>query len=142
MGMSDDPTIATKNLGADGVAEVQVYEKENDEGIGGDDEKIQVLDLKLKEDAKKGYFGRISGASDFALTPIDGEIGTNPVYEGELLLNKFKGAQKISVFALTPKTPRSTFGWGDMNKFGLDNEQGSGSRWNERSSMRFWYRVG
>lgn len=127
-----DPTIATKNLGADGIAEVQVYEKENDEGIGGDDEKIQVLDLKLKEDAKKGYFGRISGASDFALTPIGdkNEIGTNPFYEGELLLNKFKGSQKISVFALGSNTPRSSFGWGDMNKFGLENESGGGNRWN------------
>lgn len=125
----DDPTIATKNLGADGVEEVQVYEKDNDEGIGGDDEKIQVLDLKLKEDAKKGYFGRVSGASDFALTPIDGEIGTNPFYEGELLFNRFKGSQKISVFALGSNTPRSNFGWGDMRKFGLENEQPSGNRW-------------
>lgn len=125
----DDPTIATKNLGADGVEEVQIYEKENEEGIGGDEEKIQVLDLKLKEDAKKGYFGRISGASDFALTPINGEIGTNPFYEGELLLNKFKGSQKISVFALASNTPRTNFGWGDRRKFGLDNEQGFGSRW-------------
>ena len=91
-----DPTIATKNLGADGIEEVQVYEAENEDGIGGNDEKIQVLDLKLKDDAKKGYFGRISGASDFALTPIDGEIGTSPFYEGELLLNKFKGSQKNS----------------------------------------------
>ncbi len=122
-----DPTIATKNLGADGVETVQIYEKENDEGIG-DDEKIQVLDLKLKEDAKKGYFGRISGATDFALTPIDGEIGTNPFYEGELLLNKFNGSQKISVFALGSNTPRSGFGWGDARKFGLDNET-SGNRW-------------
>lgn len=125
----DDPTIATKNLGADGVEEVQVYEKDNDEGIGGDDEKIQVLDLKLKEDAKKGYFGRVSGATDFALTPIDGEIGTNPFYEGELLFNRFKGSQKISVFALGSNTPRSNFGWGDMRKFGLENEQPSGNRW-------------
>lgn len=128
-----DPTIATKNLGADGIAEVQVYEKENDEGIGGDDEKIQVLDLKLKDDAKKGYFGRASGASDFALTPVDGEIGTNPFYEGELLLNKFKGSQKISVFALGSNTPRSNFGWGDMNKFGLENESGGGNRWDPRA---------
>ncbi|MDG2440610.1 MAG: carboxypeptidase-like regulatory domain-containing protein, partial [Crocinitomicaceae bacterium] len=44
-----DPTIATQNLGADGVQTVEIYEKENDEGIGGDDEKIQVLDLKLKD---------------------------------------------------------------------------------------------
>ena len=125
-----DPTIATKNLGADGIATVQVYEKENEDGIGGDDEKIKVLDLKLKDSAKKGYFGRISGASDFALTPILGELGTNPFYEGEILLNKFDGAQKISVFALGSNTPRSSFGWGDMNKFGLENESSSGNRWN------------
>lgn len=128
-----DPTIATQNLGADGVQTVEIYEKENDEGIGGDDEKIQVLDLKLKDSAKKGYFGRISGASDFAMTPIDGELGTNPFYEGELLLNKFSGSQKISVFALGSNTPRSNFGWGDMKKFGLTNESSGGSRWDQGS---------
>lgn len=127
-----DPTIATKNLGADGIAQVQVYEKENEDGIGGSDEKIKVLDLKLKEEAKKGYFGRITGASDFALTPIgnNNEIGTNPFYEGELLLNKFSGSQKISIFALGSNTPRSNFGWGDMKKFGLENEDVGGNRWN------------
>jgi len=124
-----DPTIATKNLGADGIEQVQVYEKENEDGIGGDDEKIQVLDLKLKDSAKKGYFGRVALGSDFALTPIDGEIGTNAFYEGELLLNRFNGAQKISVFALGSNTPRSSFGWGDMNKFGLENESTGGNRW-------------
>lgn len=131
-----DPTIATKNLGADGIAEVQVYEKENEDGIGGSDEKIKVLDLKLKESAKKGYFGRITGATDFALTPIgsNNEIGTNPFYEGELLLNKFNGAQKISVFALGTNTPRSNFGWGDMKKFGLENESVGGNRWNQNAS--------
>lgn len=132
-----DPTIATKNLGADGIEEVQVYEKENDEGIGGDDEKIQVLDLRLKDDAKKGYFGRISGASDFALTPINGSIITdpfNPFYEGELLFNKFSSTRKISVFALSSNTPRSSFGWGDMNKFGLENETGGGNRWDQQTN--------
>ena len=132
----DDPTIATKNLGADGIEQVQVYEKENEDGIGGSDEKIKVLDLKLKDDAKKGYFGRITGASDFALTPIGdpAEIGTNPFYEGELLLNKFNGSQKISVFALGTNTPRSSFGWGDMQKFGLENETPSGNRWQPGAS--------
>jgi len=125
-----DPTVATKNLGADGIQTVEIYEKENEEGIGGDDEKIKVLDLRLKEDAKKGYFGRISGASDMAMTPIEGEVGTNPFYEGELLLNKFNGSQKISVFGLGSNTPRSNFGFGDASKFGLENENATGSRWN------------
>jgi hypothetical protein len=122
-----DPTIATKNLGADGIETVQVYEKTDDETIGGSDEKIKVLDLRLKEDAKKGYFGRVSGASDLALTPLDDNyFGTRPFYEGELLLNKFNSKQKISVFALGSNTPRSNFGRGDLNKFGLSNEANSG----------------
>lgn len=130
-----DPTIATKNLAADGIQTVELYEKENDQGIGGSDEKIKVLDLRLKDDAKKGYFGRISGASDFALTPINNKIGTDPFYEGELLLNRFDGAQKISVFALTTNTPRSNFGRGDLNKFGLSNEKGANSQpWEDNTA--------
>ncbi len=110
-----DPSIATKNLGANGVQSVQVYEKKNENAAEGEDETIQVLDLKLKEDAKKGYFGRASMASDF-----------NRFYEGELLANKFNKRQKISVFALGSNTPRSSFGYGDLNKFGLDNERSGG----------------
>jgi hypothetical protein len=117
-----DPTIATKNLAAKGVESVQVYEKTNENAKVGEDEKIQVLDLKLKEDAKKGYFGKISGASDFGL------MQNTPFYEGELLVNKFNQKQKISIFMLTSNTPRSNFGWGDMNKFGLENE-GGGNFW-------------
>lgn len=106
-----DPTVATKNLAANGVESVQVYEKKNENAADGEDETTQVMNLKLKEDAKKGYFGKVSGASDF-----------QNFYEGELLANKFKGSQKISVFALGSNTPRSSFGWGDMYKYGLDNE--------------------
>lgn len=122
-----DPTIATKNLAAKGVESVQVYEKQNEDAKAGEDEKIQVLDLKLKVDAKKGYFGKISGASDFGL------MQKTPFYEGEILINKFNQKQKISVFLLTSNTPRSNFGWGDMNKFGLDNERGGNSSWNQGS---------
>ena len=131
-----DPTIATKNLGADGIAQVQVYEKDNEEGIGGSDEKIKVLDLKLKEDAKKGYFGRVTAASDVYLTTLlDNNTPSGlPFYEGELLLNKFNGAQKISVFALGTNTPRSNFGWGDMRKFGLENEESTGNRWDQSAT--------
>ena len=121
-----DPTIATKNLGAKGVESVQVYEKENE---NGGDEKEKVLDLKLKENAKKGYFGKISGATDFAVTQKN-----KAFYEGELLLNKFNKTRKISVFSLTSNTPRSSFGWSDMNKFGLENETGGGNWWDRRGN--------
>lgn len=120
-----DPTIATKNLGANGVESVQVYEKKNENAKEGEDETIQVLNLQLKDDAKKGYFGKVSAASDFGLA------NGKPFYEGELLFNKFNKTQKISVFALGANTPRSNFGFGDMAKFGLDNERNS-------SGMSMW----
>lgn len=107
-----DPTIATKNLGASGVKTVQVYEKKQENAADGE-ETLQILDLRLKDEAKKGYFGRVSGATDFT-----------QFYEGELLLNNFNKTQKISVFVLAANTPKSEFGYGDMNKFGLENEGG------------------
>ena len=60
-----DPTVATRNLGADGVESVQVYEKKNDDAEDGEDETIQVMDLKLKEEAKKmRYNEETKGATD------------------------------------------------------------------------------
>ncbi len=109
-----DPTIATKNLAAKGVESVKVYEKKSETASAGNDATVQVMDLRLKADAKKGYFGKISAASDF-----------QNFHEGELLLNKFNGSQKISVFALGSTTPRNNVSRADMNKFGLDNGRGN-----------------
>ncbi len=121
-----DPTIATKNLSADGIKTVEVYETKNENAAEGESETIQVMDLKLKEAAKKGYFGRISGASDL-----------NNFYEGELLFNNFNKSQKLSVFLLGSNTPRSNFNWQDINQFGLDNEGGYSQ--NEDGD---WYSTG
>lgn len=123
-----DPTIATKNLAASGVESVQIYEKKNEDAAAGQDDKIQVLDLKLKDEAKRGYFGKAAIATDFNQGAAD-----EAFYEAEMLLNKFDKSQKISVFMLASNTPKSSFGFGDMNKFGLDNER-------DASGMNFWDR--
>lgn len=109
----DDPTVATKNLNADGVKTVEVYETTEDTGDG--EETIQVMDVRLKEGAKNGYFGKVAGASDF-----------QNFYEGELLLNRFKNDLKVSVFGLASNTPNTGFGWSDVRRFGLTNEMNMG----------------
>lgn len=106
-----DPTMATQNLNARAVESVQVYEKKNENESEDGNETLQIMNLKLKDEAKKGYFGKVSGAGDF-----------QKFYEGELLANKFKNKQKISVFALGSNTPHSGFGWSDMSKYGIDGE--------------------
>lgn len=106
-----DPTVATKNLPANAIENVQVYE----EKVEGDntEETEKVINLTLKEDAKKGYFGKVNGASDFS-----------NFYEGEFLVNKFSGSQKISVFGLFTNTPRSEFNMRDRFQYGLTEEYG------------------
>ncbi len=108
-----DPTVATKNLNASSIESVQIYEKKSDDAVNSTtgEETQKILNLKLKDEAKKGYFGKVSGASDF-----------QKFYEGEALANYFKKKLKISVFGLATNTPRSSFGWGDVFKYGLNNE--------------------
>jgi hypothetical protein len=110
-----DPTIATKNLSAQGVESVQVYEEKNKDATESGDETIQVMNLKLKDEFKKGYFGRVSGATDFY-----------KFYEGELLANYFNKDLKVSVFSLATNTPRSGFSFQDKNKFGLSDDDDKG----------------
>lgn len=123
-----DPTIATRNLNATTVENVQVYDKKSEDPESST-ETVKVVNLKLKEDAKKGYFGKVSTASD--LQKLD---KNNPLfYENELLANKFKGNQKISVFGIFANTPKQAFGWEDQYKYGLDNEQTN--NYNEETGM-------
>jgi hypothetical protein len=117
-----DPTVATKNLTAKSVENVQVYEKKN-EDAESKDETVKVMNLQLKEEAKKGYFGKVSAGSDF-----------QKFYEGELLLNRFKKNRKLSIFGLAANTPKQAFAGNDAWSYGLDNEQG----WNYDPESNTW----
>ncbi|MEA1878208.1 MAG: outer membrane beta-barrel protein [Bacteroidota bacterium] len=58
----NDATIATKNLPADAIDKVQIYDRRSDvsQFTGIDDGvRDRTIDLKLKEDRKKGVFGDI-----------------------------------------------------------------------------------
>jgi len=106
-----DPTVATRNLNATAIENVQVYDKKNESAEEGKSETLKVVNLQMKEDAKKGYFGKISGASDF-----------QKFYENELMANRFKGNKKLSVFGIFANTPKQAFGWNDANRYGLTGE--------------------
>ena len=65
----NDPKVATKNVPADAVDKVQVYDRKTEEAMftGIDDgNKQKVINLKLREDKKNGVFGSLTagGGSD------------------------------------------------------------------------------
>ncbi|MES2446133.1 MAG: outer membrane beta-barrel protein [Bacteroidota bacterium] len=106
----DDPTLVTKNLRADMVDKVQLFEKSSDQAAftGVDDgQKTTTLNIKLKEDSKNGYFGKV-------------DIGgaTDDFYSAQLLFNKFRGKEKISVYGTTSNTGKTGLSWEDSDKYG------------------------
>ena len=98
-----DGTIATRNLPADAIRQVDVYDKESDmaefTGIADGNEE-RTLDLKLREEAKVGYFGRTNGAlgSDVNTQPrIGGTSADDARYDGFLNLNRFSPSGQYAV---------------------------------------------
>ncbi|GAA4338978.1 TonB-dependent receptor [Mucilaginibacter gynuensis] len=106
----DDPTLVTKNIRGDMVDKVQLYDKKSDQATftGIDDgEKTKTINIKLKEDKKSGYFGK-----------VDAGIGTKDFYQGQALFNKFKAKQKFSAYGTSSNTGKTGLGWEDSNKYG------------------------
>ncbi len=106
----DDPTIATKNIQADAVEKVQVFDKKSDQAAftGIDDgQKNKTINLKLKDDKKKGYFGKVE---------LGG--GTNDRWNNTLMLNKFKGKTKISGYGIMSSTGKTGLNWDENGQYG------------------------
>ncbi len=114
----DDPGMAVKNLRADAVKEVQVFDKKSDQAefTGIDDGKTKkTINLKLKEDKKTGYFGKIDIAGGL-IKKIDDRYNSN------LLYGSFKGKRKLSAFLLSGNTGQDGLSWQDNQKYGSNDD--------------------
>jgi hypothetical protein len=104
-----DPKVATKNLPADAVDKVQVYDKQSDQAqlTGFDDGNYEkIINLKLKKDKKKGLFGKVNAGG-----------GTNERYEGKFNVNSFKGARQFSAIGMGNNTNSEGFSFMDILNF-------------------------
>ncbi len=105
----NDPKMATKNLPADAIDKVQVYDKMSDQAqlTGFDDGNSQkTINLKLKKDKKKGSFGKVMAGG-----------GTDDRFEGRFNVNSFKGARQVSVIGMANNTNAEGFSFMDMMNF-------------------------
>lgn len=103
---SNDPKLATKNLTADMVDQVEVYDDMSEQakfnGID-DGSRSKAINLKLKKDKKKGVFGKANAG-----------YGTHERWDAGLNANFFKGATQTSVIAKTNNTNNIGFSFSDM----------------------------
>jgi len=110
---TDDPAVVTKSLQAKAVDKVQVFDKKSEQAefTGIDDgEKTRTINLQLKEDKKKGYFGKVVAAG--------GPGDDQNFFENQAMFNAFKGKRKLSVFGIMANTGKMGLGWEDRDKFG------------------------
>ncbi|WP_028297765.1 TonB-dependent receptor [Olivibacter sitiensis] len=110
----DDPTLVTKNLRGDMVDKVQLYDKKSDQATftGIDDgETTKTINIKLKEDQKRGYFGK-----------VDVGGGTDDFYDAQAMFNMFRGKRKFAAYGTLSNTGKTGLGWQDNERFvGLGN---------------------
>jgi len=119
----NDPKLATKNLTADMIESVQVFDDMSDQAKFtkiDDGSRSKTLNIKLKKDRNKGYFGR-------ALLGI----GDQGKYEGNLSLNRFNGDTRISLLFNSNNINKQGFSFSDiissMGGFGgFGNNAGGG----------------
>ncbi|HEX2682646.1 MAG TPA: carboxypeptidase-like regulatory domain-containing protein, partial [Ferruginibacter sp.] len=104
-----DPKMATRNLAADAIDKVQVFDKQSDQSefTGIDDgNKTPTINLQLKKDKKNAAFGKASIAG-----------GTKGRYDGQFNVNKFNGDQQMSAIGMANNTNRQGFSIMDMLNF-------------------------
>lgn len=119
---SNDPTVATKNLPADAIDRVQVFDKlsEMAEFSGIDDgERMKTINLALKDDMKAGYFGNATAGG-----------GTDSRFESKFNINRFTPKLQVSTIGMLNNTNKQGFSFRDYMSFmgGLGSIMSGGGR--------------
>jgi hypothetical protein len=133
----DDPKSATKNLGAETLSRVQVYDEKSEQAqlTGVEDGKDQkVMNLELKDEYKKGSFGKITGA-----------IGTEERWAARGNYNRFNSKNQLSFIGFGNNINETGVNWEDYGEFKGQNSFNSN---NDNADFgfggggRFWYGGG
>ncbi|QKJ31780.1 TonB-dependent receptor [Mucilaginibacter mali] len=109
----NDPKAVTKNLPADAIDKVQIIDDKTDKAknTGIDDgDRNKVMNVTLKADKKKGWFGNMSVAG-----------GNDNRYLGQFNMNRFDNKKQFSILSLSNNMNESGFAFEDINNFAGGN---------------------
>ena len=115
----NDPKLATKNITADMIESIQVFDDMSDQAKFSridDGSRQKTINIKLKKDKRVGYFGRLTAG-----------VGTDDRYESQLSFNRFNGDRRISIIGNSNNINKSTFNFSDIVT-NMGGFQGGGNR--------------
>jgi hypothetical protein len=102
----NNPNLVSKNLRADMIDKIQVFDDKDENGDVGI-EHTKTINLKLKKNARNGSFGDVMAG-----------YGTAKKYQSGLRMNNFKNDRKLSVISNSNNNNNEGF------DFGFDNWHG------------------
>lgn len=109
----DDPKSVTKNLGAEAISKVQVYNEKSEQSklTGVDDgSKEKAMNLELKEEFKKGSFGKATIAG-----------GTEERWAARANYNRFNDKSQLSFIGYGNNINQTGVNWEDYGEFKGNN---------------------
>lgn len=118
----DDPNAVLKNLPAEVIDKVQLFDKKSDQATftGIDDGNTsKTINIITKGQFRNGVFGKVYGG-----------YGYDDKYKGGAVVNRFKGKQRFTVMAMTNNVNEQNFSSEDLlgvMSSGSSNNRGGGS---------------
>lgn len=109
----NDPKAATKNLGAETISKVQVFNGKSEQALitGIDDgKKEKTINLELKEEFKKGAFGKVTAA-----------IGSQSRTAFRGNYNRFNKKEQFSIIGYGNNINETGVNWSDYTDFKGNN---------------------
>lgn len=110
-----DPKLATRNLPADAVDKVQVFDKKSDQAAftGIDDgQRSKTINLELKEEKRNGAFGNMMAGA-----------GNDERFTSRLSLNRFSKGSQFSVLGMGNNINEQGFSIDDYMNFSGGSQQ-------------------
>lgn len=124
----DDPQIALKNLPADAVQEVQVYDAKSDQAnFSGfnDGQTRKTINIKVKKDRANFYFGTVGAAGGGGDGTQSGEwLGS--AYKANANIFRFTPGLQLSVISAANNVNSSPFSFSDLINTPLMSQSGGG----------------
>lgn len=110
-----DPKLATRNLPANAINKVQLFDTKSDQAAfsGIDDgQRQKTINLELKEEKRNGAFGTLRGG-----------VGTDDRFQAQASLNKFSKTRQLSFLGMANNINEQGFSMNDYMNFTGGSQQ-------------------
>lgn len=110
-----DPKLATRNLPADAIEKVQVFDKKSDQAVFTgieDGQREKTINLELKEEKRNGAFGNVMAGA-----------GSSDRFQAKASINKFSKGKQLSFLGMGNNINEQGFSMGEFMNFTGGSQQ-------------------